>query len=133
MNREATQATDNLIIGDPVLAHRIRTLLLDLSTDNWPRALRDIELLYRAVQPDWSRADEDDFETPAAALVYSEENGTLVERVCHGPDREGNCPMRSDGELVACAGKRVAVGGWDLPIAQDARRCPLAGLGLFNG
>jgi hypothetical protein len=25
------------------------------------------------------------------------------------------------------------MGGWDLPIAQDARRCPLVGLGLFNG
>jgi hypothetical protein len=134
MNRQATQATDKLIIGDPVVAQRIRTLLLDLATDNWPRALRDIELLYRAVQPDSTRADWDDLETPlAAALVYSEDNGTLLERICHGPDREGNCPLASDDELVACAGKRVAMGGWDLPIAKDARRCPLAGLGLFNG
>jgi hypothetical protein len=134
MSHATKQATSALVIADPVLAHQIRLLLLDLATDNWPRALRDVALLYRTVHPDAPSTELEDLETPpAAALVYSEDNGTFVERICHGPDEGGNCPLGSNGDLVACAGKRVAMGGWDLPIAQDARRCPLAGLGLFNG
>jgi hypothetical protein len=134
MNRVAGQTVGTLTIADPILAHRVRLLLLDLANDNWPAALRDIDLLYRKVQPaapsvEWE--DQEPLET--TALVYSEEDGTLSERICHGPDEEGNCPLGNNGELVACAGKRVAVDGWDLPIARDATRCPLTGLGLFKG
>jgi hypothetical protein len=134
MNRVARQTAGTLTIADPILAHRVRLLLLDLANDNWPGALRDIDLLYRKVQPAAPCIEWDDQEAPdTTALVYSEADGTIVERICHGPDEDGNCPLGNSGQLVACAGKRVAVDGWDLPIARDATRCPLAGLGLFKG
>jgi hypothetical protein len=130
-NRES-QELDLAIISDRYVRGRIRALVFDLVNDDWPMALHDLERLNRALKS----GPKDEISQPArevpdivGASIYYEDEGTMVEEFCQGPDELGECPRADEGHPVACAGKRLATKGWDVGIAGDADICPLLTLG----
>jgi hypothetical protein len=59
---------------------------------------------------------------------------------CHGAGAFGMCPQAADGEIVPCAGARLApragtsIEGWTLSVAPgSADGCPLAFLPVRDG
>jgi hypothetical protein len=123
------------LMADQYVKSRIRALAFDLVNDDWSMALEDLARLYRALKTGpKSDAYEPNRAIPdvVGATIYYDDNGTMVEEFCDGPDREGNCPFAEKGRPVACAGKRLATRGWDLGVAEDAELCPLLTLGLVK-
>ncbi len=133
-NRDS-QDLDAQFMTDPYVRGRIRALTLDLVNDDWWMALQDLEHLYQALKAGPAGLDEPTAHVPpevAGASIYYEDDGTVVEELCLGPDERGDCPRAEEGRPVACAGKRLTTRGWDFGIAADAERCPLAALGLVK-
>lgn len=123
------------VLTDRHVRGRTKALMLDLSNDDWTMALRDLERLYRALQTGpKTDVDEPTHEIPdiVGASIYHDDDGTIVEEFCQGPDELGKCPRAKEGQHVACAGKRLATRGWDFGVATDAELCPLLTLGLVR-
>jgi len=123
------------VMRDPYIEGRIRALVVDLVNDDWSMALQDLERLYRALKTGpKDDLDERAHEVPdiVGASIYYEDDGTMVEEFCQGPDEQGKCPRAEEGRPVACAGRRLATRGWDFGVAADAELCPLLTLGLVK-
>ena len=135
MVKRVAKELDLGLTADPYVEARIRALVFDLVNEDWSMALHDLERLYRALKTG-SPADVDQSgreipELVGASISY-EDDGTMVEEFCQGPDELGRCPRAEEGRPVACAGKRLATRGWDVGIAPDADICPLLTLGLVK-
>jgi hypothetical protein len=123
------------VMTDRYVRGRMRALVLDLVNDDWSMALRDLERLYRALKTGaTTEVDESTRSIPGVvgASIYYDDDGTMVEEFCQGPDELGKCPRAEEDLPVACAGKRLATRGWDIGIAPDADLCPLLTLGLVK-
>ncbi len=102
------------IMTDRYVEGRISALVLDLVNDDWSKAIKDLQHLYRALKTG-PTTDLDEPKRPipevAGASIYYEDDGTTVEEFCQGPDGLGRCPRAEEGRPVACAGKRLATEG----------------------
>ena len=136
MAKQAQIEAEARFIPDEYVRGRVRALVVDLVNDDWSMALQDLERLYRAlktgapapVHQGTGRIVPD----VAGAAIYWDDDGTLVEEFCQGPDERGGCPRAQPGKPVACAGNRLATRGWDFAVDPDAVQCPLVALGLVR-
>ncbi len=136
-NRDTSQDTANppSMHGLPrSVRARVNALIFDLVNDDLQMALLDLERLYRAVRalPEVAGSVGASASPTIEALVYYNEDGTMVEEICPGPDECGRCPRAEQSRPVACAGKRLTAGGWDLGVAAGAEACPLVALGIVK-
>ena len=66
-------------------------------------------------------------------VVICSEDGQELVGVCDGPEADGRCPWADVEGHLPCNGNWIAAGGWTLKVAEDARGCPVAMLGLTPG
>jgi hypothetical protein len=50
--------------------------------------------------------------------------------VCDGPLASGRCPWQGAEGRLPCDGAWLTASGWTFKVAEDARLCPLAVLGI---
>jgi hypothetical protein len=62
------------------------------------------------------------------ALICSEDGKSLG--VCDGPLASGRCPWQGVDGRLPCNGAWLTANGWTFQVAEDARLCPLAALGI---
>jgi hypothetical protein len=63
-------------------------------------------------------------------VVICGEDGQELVGVCDGPDEGGQCPWADVEGRLPCNGNWIVAGGWTLKVAEDARGCPIAMLGI---
>ena len=63
-------------------------------------------------------------------IILDRETGDMVGE-CGGPAADGTCPAVTAGDVVPCAGQRIAPAngsrhtGWRLHVPYGSDRCPL--------
>ena len=69
-------------------------------------------------------------EEPIAPAVILNEEGDDIIGVCDGPISDGSCPWADQQGQLPCHGKYLVAGGFPFKVAEDARLCTVASLGL---
>jgi hypothetical protein len=118
----------------PELRHRVRRLLHDLATNDFPMTLFDLAQLSRVLTTGTLPKKAQSFAHLDVGmmpiLIYGEES-EVVTAQCSGPDASGACPRAKLECPVPCSGAWVMASGWRFRVAQDAECCPVAT--LFGG
>lgn len=133
--RAAASTADDL---PPHVRGRVKALVYDLESNDLPMALLDLAHLYRALATKPGR-NADRYASPPAeggdekvhALIYNDDR-SVIEEICEGPDERGACPRAEEGHPAACAGKWLTAKGFDFKVAPDVGGCPLVALGIVQ-
>ena len=68
-------------------------------------------------------------ESTPPAVILNEEGDQII-GVCDGPLSDGKCPWAGHEGHLPCNGKYLVAGGFPFKVAEDAKVCPVAALGL---
>jgi hypothetical protein len=122
----------------PRLRGRVKALVHDLSRNDLPMALLDLAHLYRALakKPDrdaaqYASSAPERADDQVHALIYNDDR-SVIEEICDGPDERGGCPHAKAGHPAVCADKWISANGWDFKVAPGADGCPLVALGIVR-
>lgn len=75
------------------------------------------------------RRHEAEEESIAPAVILNEQGDEII-GVCDGPLTDGTCPWADHQGHLPCNGKYLVAGGFPFKVAEDAKVCPVAALGL---
>jgi hypothetical protein len=84
-------------------------------------------VVHNKIDPQPRTTREEDTLTPAVIL---NEEGDEIVGVCDGPLPNGHCPWADCEGHLPCNNKYLVAGGFPFKVAEDAKLCPVAVLGL---